>query len=261
MKKKKTIKKAEEDTTPMIIKSREGNPIATYDAKMVETIKSTVAKNATDEELYMFLKLANEYDLDPFQKELWFIKYQNKDPQIFTSRDGFVKIAKKDPDFKQIRSQPVYENDVFILGHKINENGELVISKFEHEFNPKDKGKVVGAWCSITYHTKPPLIVYSDFEEYKQSTPTWKKNASAMIVKVAEKTACKLSAGISGLYIPEEMGDGFGVDDDLGDFKKARTTSLKMAQSTTEEQSVIDEEDVEIIDVEIEDKELEEMLE
>ena len=60
----------------MIIKNNQGEILAQYDRPMVETIKSTVAKNATDEELYMFLTLANEYDLDVFKKELWFIKYK-----------------------------------------------------------------------------------------------------------------------------------------------------------------------------------------
>ena len=36
---------------PMIIKDNQGKILAEYDRKMVETIKSTVAKNATDEEL------------------------------------------------------------------------------------------------------------------------------------------------------------------------------------------------------------------
>ena len=201
----KKVKHEQTETKPILIKDNKGEVLAEYDKNMLETIKNTVAKNATDEELDMFLTLASKYDLDPFQKELWFIKYKGKDPQIFTSRDGFVKIAKRDPDFKQIRSHAVCENDEFKLGHRINEEGELVISKFEHEFDAKDRGKVIGAWCSITYHTKPPLVTYVDYKEYSANSPTWKKNASAMIRKVSEKEACRLSAGISGLHIPEEM--------------------------------------------------------
>lgn len=207
VKKKKELKK-DLNVQPLTIKDDHGNPIAHYDRKMIETIKSTVAKNATDEELYMFLAIANKYDLDVFLKECWFIKYGNKDPQIFTSRDGFIKIAKRDADFKQIQSQEVCENDDFKLGHRINEEGDLEISTFEHTFSAKDRGKVIGAWCSISYHSKKPLVVYVDYDEYKQPTnPLWKKNSAAMIKKVAEKNCCKLSANITGLYIPEEMPD------------------------------------------------------
>ena len=83
----------------------------------------------------------------------------------------------------------------------------LEITGFKHKFQAKDRGKILGAYCVIEYHTKKPLITYCDYKEYASNTPTWKKNASAMIRKCSEKEACRLSAGISGLHIPEEMPD------------------------------------------------------
>ena len=240
----------EEDTSPIIIKDKNGRILSEYDRKMIETIKGTVAKNASDEELGMFLSLASKYDLDPFAHEIWFLKYGGKDPQIFTSRDGFVKIAKKDPDFSQIQSHAVFENDDFNVQQEFLD-GAFKITKFVHNFKANDRGKCIGAYCIIEYHTKKPLMVYVDYEEYKSTTTTWKKNPSAMIRKVAEKEACRQSAGISGLHIPEEMGDEFNVDSTEEDYKKARTRKLKMAQSTTEKP--VDEEDVEIIDVDVQD--------
>lgn len=252
MKKKRAIK--ENDNKPLTIKDSQGNVTAQYDTDMLQTIKSTVAKNSTDEELYMFLSLAGQYGLDPFRKEIWFIKYGNKEPQIFTSRDGMVKIAKQEPDFKQINSFAVYQEDDFELEQQITQNG-LEITNFKHKFNAKDRGEVIGAYCVIEYYTKKPLITFVDYNEYKQGgSSTWKKNASAMIRKVAEKECCRLSAGISGLHIPEEMPKGFGVDDTEEDFKKANTRKMKMAQSDdTTDEVVEDEEDVEIIDVEIDE--------
>ena len=163
-KRKKEIETAETDNTPMIIKDNKGEVLAEYDRELVETIKNTVAKNATDSELYMFLRLANEYDLDVFKKELWFIKYKKDDPQIFTSRDGFVKIAKKDSDFKQIQSNAVYENDEFEVEQSMTENG-FEITSLKHKRGAKDRGKVLGAYCVIEYHTKKPLMVYADYKE------------------------------------------------------------------------------------------------
>ena len=189
---------------PMIIKDNQGQILAEYDRKMVETIKSTVAKNATDEEMMMFLQLASKYDLDPFKKEIWFLKYKGNDPQIFTSRDGFLKIAKRDVEFKQIQSQAVYENDEFEIGQEFVD-GAFKITSFKHKFGAKDRGKILGAYCIIEYHTNKPLLTYVSYDEYKQPTPTWKKNGSSMIRKVAEKEACRLSSGVSGLHIPEEM--------------------------------------------------------
>ena len=90
-----------------------------------------------------------------------------------------------------------------------------------------------------------------DYDEYKSTTTTWKKNPSAMIRKVAEKEACRQSAGISGLHIPEEMGDEFNFESTEEDYKKKRTRELKMAQKDA--QSDMDEEDVEVIDVNVDE--------
>lgn len=202
--KPKRIKKEEVEEHPMIIKDNQGEILAEYDRNMIDTIKSTVAKNATDEELMMFLTLASRYDLDPFKKEIWFLKYKSNDPQIFTSRDGFLKIAKRDSEFKQIQSQAVYENDEFEIGQEFVD-GVFKITSFKHRFGAKDRGKILGAFCIIEYHTNKPLVTFVSYDEYKQPTPTWKKNGSSMIRKVAEKEACRLSSGVSGLHIPEEM--------------------------------------------------------
>lgn len=245
-------KKSTEQTKPLIIKDNQGSVLGQYDREMVETIKNTVAKNATDSELEVFLTLASRYDLDPFSKEIWFLKYGGKDPQIFTSRDGFVKIAKKDPDFKQIQSHGVFENDEFEVKQEFVD-GSFKITNFKHNFQAKDRGKCIGAYCIIEYYNKKPLLVYVDYDEYKSSTTTWKKNPSAMIRKVAEKEACRQSASISGLHIPEEMGDEYNVDSTEEDYKKAKTKSLKMAQSTND----VDEDDVEIIEVDVEKEEVE----
>ena len=198
------MKKEEVEEHPMIIKDNQGEILAEYDRNMIETIKGTVARNATDSELMMFLTLASRYDLDPFKKEIWFLKYKGNDPQIFTSRDGFLKIAKRDAEFKQIQSQAVYENDEFEIGQEFID-GIFKITSFKHKFGAKDRGKILGAYCIIEYHTNKPLITYVSYDEYKQPTPTWKKNVSSKIRKVAEKECCRLSAGVSGLHIPEEM--------------------------------------------------------
>lgn len=202
--KPKRAKKEEVEEHPMIIKDNQGEILAEYDRNMIETIKGTVAKNATDSELMMFLTLASRYDLDPFKKEIWFLKYKGNDPQIFTSRDGFLKIAKRDAEFKQIQSQAVYENDEFEIGQEFID-GQFQITSFKHKFGAKERGKILGAYCVIEYHTNKPMVTYVSYDEYKQPTPTWKKNGSSMIRKVAEKEACRLSSGVSGLHIPEEM--------------------------------------------------------
>lgn len=246
LKKTKPKKKQETNATPMIIKDNQGNPLATYDPSMIETIKNTVANGATDEELYMFLSIASNYNLDPFLKEIWFIKYKTNDkPQIYTSRDGMVKIAKQDPEFSKIQSNEVHENDTFEVTY---ENFE--VSNFKHTFSAKDRGKIIGAWATITYKNKKPTFVYVDFDEYNTKKPIWRANPSAMIKKVAEKEACRLSACITGLYIEEEIKD---LDDTKDDLRRENANKLKQTQSV--EETVEQKETAQVIDAEIIEKE------
>ena len=63
------VRKNEKKAAPLVIKNEQGVTVAEYPVELIETIKSTVAKGATDEELYMFLSIANQYDLNPFLKE------------------------------------------------------------------------------------------------------------------------------------------------------------------------------------------------
>ena len=109
-----------EETAPIVIHDEQGGIMAEYPSDLVDTIKATVAKGATDEELYMFLSIANQYDLNPFMKEIWFTKMQGE-VAIMTSRDGYKKLAEKEPNFRKCQSMAVYENDTFEM--------ELVIWK------------------------------------------------------------------------------------------------------------------------------------
>lgn len=176
-----------------------GNEIV-YKPEMVNVIKKTVAKNATNEELYMFLSLANRYNLDPFAKEIWFIKY-NGETRIETGRDGYLSIAKKDPDFLGIQSFVVHENDTFELDVQMGEVVDVI-----HKFGHTERGEIVGAWAvAKTKHGN--TYEYLPFSESKQAnSPVWKKHPTLMMKKVVESVVLKRVAGISGLVTSEEMG-------------------------------------------------------
>jgi len=163
---------------------------------MVSTIKNTVAKEATDDELRMFIMLANKYNLDPFAKEIWFMKIQGK-PTIMTSRDGYLKIAQSNTDYKGMISFPVHENDEF----------EIDAEKYsvKHKLNVKNSGAIIGAWAKAERVGQYPVICYVKFGEYRGTSPIWQKYPSAMIQKVAEAFALKRLYGISGLVTREEL--------------------------------------------------------
>jgi len=163
----------------------------------VQLIKDTVAQNATDDELSIFLHLAQTYGLDPFAKEIWFIKYnKGQAPSIFTSRDGYLKIANAHPAFDGIVSDVVRQGDRF----------QVKPGSVEHAYGEK-RGPITGAYALVFRKDRQyPVYVFAPFDEYNAgSNPTWKKYPSAMILKVAEAMALKRAFSISGLVTREEL--------------------------------------------------------
>lgn len=168
--------------------------IIQYTPKQVETIKNTVAKGISDSELEMFMHLCQVYGLDPFLKEIF---YSAKMKTIMTSRDGYLKVAQRDPAFSGIQSMAVCENDDFTI--------DAVAPTIKHVFGKGDRGKVIGAWAIVHRTRRKPVISYADIREYDTNINSWVKYKSAMICKVAEAFSLKRQFGISGLVTTEEM--------------------------------------------------------
>ena len=210
-----------------VVAMQQNNAVSTnvrYSEGQIKTIKNTVAKGSTDDELKMFISIAEKYGLDPFIKEMWFIKrakkikdrngnwdyprtnageidYTGAETIIMTSRDGYLKIAQRDQDFDGIISFVVREGDVF----EIDAENYTV----NHKFGMK-RGKIIGAWAKVSHKHRKPVIVWADYEEYGSTNSTiWKQYPSAMIQKVAELLALKRQFGISGLTTREEMSTAY----------------------------------------------------
>lgn len=182
----------------LVICDSQGVEIAKYNTELLDAIRNTVAVGATDDELYMFLQIASLYNLNPFLKEIWFVKMKGKNA-IMTSRDGYLKIAKQNPCFVKCQSSAVFENDDFRVSY---ENGDVV--KLEHSYSHKDRGKLLGAWAMVKDTNDDRLLAYLDLREYDQRNSVWRKYPSAMIRKCAENDVLKRFGNISGLMTLED---------------------------------------------------------
>lgn len=167
--------------------------------EQLRLMKDTVARGATDNEFLLFLHLAKTYGLDPFAKEIWCLKYGSSQPAtVFTSRDGYLKIASRDAQMNGLQSDVVCAADTL---------EKLADGTVRHVYgNPR--GPIVGAYALVYRKDRAvPAYFYAPFGEYSAgSNPTWKKYPSAMIVKVAEAMALKRAFSISGLVTQEEIG-------------------------------------------------------
>jgi len=165
--------------------------------RYINLIKRTVAKKATNEELEMFLYTASRYDLDPLMKEIIFFK-AGTTPVMVVTRDGYLKVAMRDPQFDGLTAGVVRQGDKF----RFNANEFTV----DHEFGTK-RGDILGAWAIAYHKARRPVVCFVDFKEYrKRNNDVWANYPSAMIQKVAEVFALRRQFNISGLVAREEMG-------------------------------------------------------
>lgn len=147
------------------------------DPKVIETIKATVAIGSTDTELAMFLELCKGTGLNPFKKEVWFIKSSGR-VQIMTGLNGFLSIANSHPQYDGM------EVDV------------------DDDENPRK------ATCKVyRKDRKYPAVGVALMKEYKKGTPIWNQMPRVMLTKVAKSIALReaFPQELNGLYTVEEM--------------------------------------------------------
>ena len=152
---------------------------ATYDREKLQLIRDMFAKGASDNEFGVMIELANRYQLDPFSKQIWLVKYGDNPAQIFCGRDGYLAIAHRSGQFDGIQS-----------GSRIEDN-ELI------------------GWCRVyRKDMSHPFEVEVYASEYSTGKNLWRDKPRTMIQKVAEAHALRRAFSISGLYSPEEIDTG-----------------------------------------------------
>jgi phage recombination protein Bet len=166
---------------------REAMP-QTITPAQIDLIKKTIAVGATDNELQLFLAQCKRTGLDPFSRQIYFIKRCDKGTTQ-VSIDGFRVIAE--------RSSEMDGQDVAWCG-------------------------VDGAWVDVWLAPTPPaasrVIVYrkgcthgftaiAKFSEYNAGGPMWTKMPANQLAKCAEALALRKAFPhqLSGLYTPDEM--------------------------------------------------------
>lgn len=175
--------------------------------EQIEVMKKTVAEKATPAEFNYFLNVAKYSGLNPFLKEIYFMKTDKGQTAIITGRDGYLTIAKRDPRFMGIHSMEVCENDEFEMAFI---DGVMEVSK--HNITDfKNRGEIIGAWACGRMNGQDAVTIFASMKEYDKSSNAmggkiWKQYTSSMIRKVAESMVLKRIAGISGLVTEAEIG-------------------------------------------------------
>lgn len=148
------------------------------DKDTIATLVNTVAKGATPEEFKLFVEMCKATGLNPFKKEIWFIKANNQ-VQMMTGINGFYTIANSHPQFDGIETEIVQE-------------GKTIIKAVARVYR-KDR--------------RIPMTAEAYMDEYGKSYGTWKSMPRVMLSKCAESMALRKAfpQELNGLYTQEEM--------------------------------------------------------
>lgn len=147
---------------------------------VLSTLKATVFQKATNEELGALVVVANEYDLNPFLKEIYAFPAKGGGIVPVVSIDGWIKMTNRHRDFDGV--------------------------KFAFTF--LDDG--VPDSCTATIFVKNrshPVEVTEYFEECRRNTDPWNNMPRRMLRHKALMQCARVAFGFSGMHDDDEAID------------------------------------------------------
>jgi phage recombination protein Bet len=148
-------------------------------AKLHETLKNTVFKGATDDEMLALVVTANTYELNPLLKELYAFPKKGGGITPMVGIDGWLKIANRQPNYDGM------EVDVY----------------------GTDKTPT-HATCEIFLKDRSHSVKITEYyEECRRNTDPWTQMPRRMLRNKAIIQAVRVAFGIGGIHDEDESED------------------------------------------------------
>lgn len=144
--------------------------------KLLETLKDTVFKNASDSELLALVVVANEYGLNPLLKEIYAFPAKGGGITPIVSIDGWISMVNRQPQLDGI------------------------------SFDMSKDGEECTCRIFIKNRAHPVEVTEYKSECYRGTEP-WKMMPKRMLRHKALIQAARVAFGFSGIYDEEEAQD------------------------------------------------------
>jgi phage recombination protein Bet len=152
-------------------------------AKLHQTLKSTVFKGATDEEMLALVVTANTYQLNPLLKEMYAFPKKGGGIVPMVGVDGWLKIANRQDNYDGM--------SVEVFG---------------------DGKTPTHATCEIYLKNRAhPVKITEYFEECRRNTDPWNQMPRRMIRNKVMIQAIRVAFGIGGIFDEDEATDIAGT--------------------------------------------------
>lgn len=196
----KAIKKVEKNTSVM----------NKYSTEQIEVIKTHVAKGASDTELAYFLTVCQQTNLDPFSRQIYFVK-RGGEMTIQTGIDGYRAIAEQSNALAGIEDA-VYDT--------------------EEAKNPNKATVTVKRKVGIDIVEFTASARWSEYFPGEKLGFMWKKMPYLMLGKVAESLALRKAfpTNLSGIRVSEEMDQADNIEAEA-EIRSGNAEKLKNVKS------------------------------
>lgn len=206
--------------------------ITTRSGEIIYLDKATCIKyvangqNISDSEYNMFFQLCKNYQVNPFLKEAYLLKYGNEPATIIVDYKVLQQNAEKNPQFKGM------ETGVLVYDTK----NEKSIERAGAYILPNEK--LIAGWCKVLRKDREiPTIAYAMFDEFAKTkkdgtlNSQWSGKPVFMIVKVAKAQALREA-------FPDMFGSNIYTEDERATFDE--TKNEKDYSTTVVQEEVID---------------------
>lgn len=174
----------------------------------------------TDQEIVMFLKLAEHQKLNPFLKEVYLVKFKGKPAQNIVAKEAFMKRAENHPQYNGLKAGIIVLRGEDLL--KLNGAVSL----------PTDK--LIGGWANVYRKDRPePVEVEIELKEFSKGQATWNQMPKNMIRKTAIVNALREA-------FPDTLGAMYTEDDKNPLIKTAEPIKQNNKATTALEQKFFD---------------------